>query len=303
MTSYQRGDWVEVLTEAEILATLDGAGALDGLPFMPEMRAFCGRRLRVVRRADRVCVEGEGERLMNDTVFLEDARCDGASHDGCQRACLMFWKTRWLKSAASQDAGRSATIETPAPSLRPLPVPTRSGDRYYCQSTEIARATHRPPKSMVAAARIVVDDLRHNEISGARFVWTIGWLVLNKIHMALGRGLLGQPKGDGSERSKGDLGLKPGDIVTIRPLAEIAKTLDAHGKNNGLSFDSEMRFYHGQHVVERQVERIILETTGKMRTLTKTVTLQGVACQGLCAKNCPRANPIYWREIWLEKKS
>ena len=35
MSRYKRGDLVEVLSEREILATLDGRGALDGLPFMP----------------------------------------------------------------------------------------------------------------------------------------------------------------------------------------------------------------------------------------------------------------------------
>ena len=35
------GDWVEVRSKDEILSTLDSDGRLDGMPFMPEMFAFC----------------------------------------------------------------------------------------------------------------------------------------------------------------------------------------------------------------------------------------------------------------------
>jgi hypothetical protein len=51
----RRGDLVEVKGPAEILATLDERGALEELPFMPEMAALCGQRFQVERRAERVC--------------------------------------------------------------------------------------------------------------------------------------------------------------------------------------------------------------------------------------------------------
>jgi hypothetical protein len=41
------GSLVEVRTPDEIIQTLDAEGALDHLPFMPEMLEFCGRRFRV----------------------------------------------------------------------------------------------------------------------------------------------------------------------------------------------------------------------------------------------------------------
>ena len=56
--TFLAGEWVEVLGAAEIAATLDANGRLDGVPFMPEMLAFCGLTLRVRRRADKTCVEG-----------------------------------------------------------------------------------------------------------------------------------------------------------------------------------------------------------------------------------------------------
>ena len=49
------GDWVEVRSKEEILATLDANGRLDNLPFMPEMFEYCGRRFRVWKRAHKTC--------------------------------------------------------------------------------------------------------------------------------------------------------------------------------------------------------------------------------------------------------
>ena len=49
------GDWVEVRSREEILATLDQNGRLENLPFMPEMLQYCGQRLRVFKRADKTC--------------------------------------------------------------------------------------------------------------------------------------------------------------------------------------------------------------------------------------------------------
>ena len=91
------GDMVEVSSAAEILSTLDANGTLGKLPFMPEMLAFCGHEFRVSRRAFKTCVDDRDMRELDDTVFLEDVRCDGASHGGCDRGCLIFWKTDWLK--------------------------------------------------------------------------------------------------------------------------------------------------------------------------------------------------------------
>jgi len=40
------GEWVQVRTKEEILATLDLNGRLDELPFMPEMLQYCGMTMR-----------------------------------------------------------------------------------------------------------------------------------------------------------------------------------------------------------------------------------------------------------------
>src|SRR5436190_20493355 len=103
------GDWVEVRSKEEILATLDGSGQLEGMPFMPEMFAFCGKRLRVYKRAHKTCdtVFPTRSRLVPGAVHLE-TRCDGQAHGGCQAGCLLFWKEAWLKRVDESAAPATA---------------------------------------------------------------------------------------------------------------------------------------------------------------------------------------------------
>ena len=93
------GDVVEVRSEEDILAGLDERGELNGLPFMPEMLQFCGRRFVVDKIAHKTCdtVNSQGIQRMEDTVHLAGLRCDGSAHGGCQAGCLIFWRTEWLK--------------------------------------------------------------------------------------------------------------------------------------------------------------------------------------------------------------
>jgi hypothetical protein len=109
--SLRVGDWVEVRSKDEILKTLDKNGQLEGLPFMPGMFAFCGKRLRVYKRAHKTCdtvYEYKGRR-MKDAVHLEGVRCDGQSHGGCEASCLIFWKTAWLQALDPAGRDLSAT--------------------------------------------------------------------------------------------------------------------------------------------------------------------------------------------------
>ena len=101
---------MRVREASEIFATLDERGELDGLPFMPEMLKYCGRTFSVTQRADKTCAGDGIVRRMHDAVHLTDVRCDGASHGGCQAACLMYWKEAWLERAGSTGAGASTGI-------------------------------------------------------------------------------------------------------------------------------------------------------------------------------------------------
>ena len=87
-------------------------GTLDGLPFMPEMLKYCGRTLPVAQRADTTCAGAGVVRRMHDTVHLQRVRCDGSAHDGCQAACLMFWKEAWLERAEDAAVKRPSALTT-----------------------------------------------------------------------------------------------------------------------------------------------------------------------------------------------
>ncbi len=95
----RRGDVVVLRSPLEILETLDDSGALDGVPFMPEMLAYFGRRFTVSARVERACdtIEKSGARRMPDTVMLDDLRCDGSGHEGCQAGCRLYWREAWVR--------------------------------------------------------------------------------------------------------------------------------------------------------------------------------------------------------------
>ena len=295
---FVRGDLVEVKGASEIAATLDADGRLEGVPFMPEMAAHCGKRFRVHRRADRTCVEGLGMRRLDGTVFLDEVRCDGASHDGCQRDCLMFWKEAWLKPASQ--SGTAPTPGNPAAvSALAASLPVKQGDKYVCQSTALAEATR--PLGRWAPA-LLLQEVRDGELAPSQLFAILSRSLLNKARVTLGYPAIGALKGPARGGPKGDLKLAPGERVMIKSDAEISATLDPTGRNRGLTFEPDMAAFTGKTFeVAEPIERIILEETGQMRQLTATVTLKGITCNGLCAKNCPRNNPIYWRESWLAR--
>src|SRR5689334_6986790 len=120
------GDVVEVLSEAEILQTLDERGELDSLPFMPEMVRYCGRRMTVYKVAHKLCdtITHGGLRKMTQAVHLREfpndfgARCDGSAHDNCQQQCLIFWKHAWLRKV--EDAATAPAPLSSEPKLLPL---------------------------------------------------------------------------------------------------------------------------------------------------------------------------------------
>ena len=63
-----------------------------------------------------------------------------------------------------------------------------------------------------------------------------------------------------------------------------------------------MTWYCGRRMrVRSPLRKIISETTGHMIHLRDTVILDDAVCEGFCARNCPRANYFYWREIWLRR--
>ena len=152
-TNLSRGDLVQVLSASEILDTLDDDGFLEALPFMPEMVAHCGHRYRVERRADKICdtITYTGSRDLTRSVLLDQLRCDGGAHGGCQAECRLFWKEAWLKRVEPGD--RAATelglADPGAEKLLRQRVArnvksTVDRDRYRCQATELVEGIGAP---------------------------------------------------------------------------------------------------------------------------------------------------------------
>ena len=89
---------VEVKSFKEILETLDSKGRNRGLEFTPEMRKYCGKRFKVLKRVNQMIIEETGKmRQIPNTVILEGVTCDGKAHRGCQRTCFCLWREIWLK--------------------------------------------------------------------------------------------------------------------------------------------------------------------------------------------------------------
>ena len=297
-------DWVEVRSLEEIGRTLDPDGTLDGLPFMPEMIGLCGKTFRVRRRASKVCVEYPGavykmrEFHNNDVVILDTDRCSGADHGDCQRACLMFWKTAWLKRvSAGRPMDMVARIQ---PAAHSIPLKTTSASRkYFCQSTALDQATR-----ALTRQRVVVKCFE-DVSSGSR-----GPLEMVRMVGATLRHYLFRPfraplrVGTLKRTPVAHLNLQPGELVQIKSEDEIVETLDANYRNRGLTCDRGMRtLCGGKFRVRHRLERMISEATGEMRPVEATVTLEGLQC--MCETfhlgGCPREDLAYWREIWLER--
>src|SRR2546428_11659654 len=140
------GDVVEVKQPGEILETLDSDGALDHLPFMPEMIEFCGKRFRVSRRVLKTCMSGSGASTMrsfktSDVVTLDGLRCSGASHDGCQKECMIFWREAWLRKV--DDTGHPSMVNSEAgKKLREGLKTVSSQTKYFCQASELLEYTN-----------------------------------------------------------------------------------------------------------------------------------------------------------------
>jgi len=253
--------------------------------------------MQVARRMRRTCVEGPGLRRLDDTVALEAARCDGAMHDGCQRGCMIFWKAAWLR-LADQAVTIDPTAEAEA-LKRLAALPTRIGDAYSCQSTQLEAATHTLPNLHI---KQLIREVRDGDLRPSGLVRIILRAIANRLRASVGLPELGLIVGQTQKASKGELGLKVGDWVRVKSQEEVRTALDAKSSNRGLSFEPEMTRYLGRvHRVAQVVERIIDERKGKMVRLDRTVVLDQVYCEGLCNKACPRKNPLFWREAWLER--
>lgn len=335
------GEWVQVRSKDEILATLDDHGRLDEMPFMPEMLRYCGRTFQVGKRAHKTCdpAMGIGGRKMRSTVHLENLRCDGSAHDQCDARCLIFWKEAWLKRVApGADASDVQTgSHTPPGAARcteetlfsSLKVPPGDGDSeptYMCQNTQVKFASQ--PVKWWDVRQYVEDYTSGNVTLGqmARAGVYTFWRTLTEAGVGLGAAMRwtydtfqhmigGSPYplrrygvSDGAKTPKALLELHAGDCVRVRSFEEILQTLDSRYRNRGLYFDPDyVPFTEREYKVECRIRQIIDERNGKMiRFSSDAIVLENVVCEGkyaVCRRFCPRAIIPFWREIWLERVS
>jgi hypothetical protein len=327
------GELIEVRSQAEILETLDKNGRLDSLPFMPEMLEYCGRRLRVYKRADKTCdyTQEWSIRRVTDAVHLEDGRCDGSGHSGCEASCLIFWKEAWLKRAASDTVSAenlSKPVTKPAKRsglctvediLAASCVTSPQGEvTYACQATDVTKFTSYmsfwDPRQYIRDLRSGNLDSGHAHSSRGHRILDMVIAVLRLLQSSI-IGLFNdvQQKRQGSRypfiegtatvTPTERLNLQPGELVQVRSKEEIVATLDKTQRNRGLWFDSEMLPYCGGiYRVLRCVHHIVDEKTGKMISMKNPcIVLHGVVCKSEFHRLCPRAIYPYWREAWLTR--
>jgi hypothetical protein len=320
------GELVEVRSAEEIRATLDDNGELDGLPFMPEMLAYCGRRLNVHKVAHKSCdnIGWTGLRRMTEAVHLTDGpsvtRCDGSAHGGCENACSLYWKEQWLKRVDAADPV-TPTPEAGDRILLPLlEVKTRKEPfedgavRYSCQATEMQRAAPQPlPLKDLSQYR---DDIVSGNVSVLGVITSFLVSVFNRaqdlskkllparlrfrggLHWGFLRG------GVTSGRTPTEhLDLVPGELVRIKSREEIMATLDTKLLNRGMGFDAEMARFCGRTArVKARATKCVDEKSGRMLTMKNPcIILEDIVCEGAFNANCPREFVCWWREIWLER--
>ncbi|MFC1635072.1 hypothetical protein ACFL5Z_09540 [Planctomycetota bacterium] len=98
------------------------------------------------------------------------------------------------------------------------------------------------------------------------------------------------------------LNLQVGELVEVKSIDEIRKTLDQDDRFRGLYFMGEMRrFCERRFRVHKKVNRILLESTEEIRNVKNTVLLEGVMCDGHVQCGCDRSCFYYWREAWLKR--
>lgn len=338
LSRFRTGDLVQIRSKEEILSTLTADGRIDGMPFMPEMLKFCGQQFYVGSVAHKTCETAkktyQGRRL-EKTVHVEDLRCDGSAHGGCQAACRLFWRDEWLRPVDNSASTASTNAETAqssvcdeasliASTLR-SPGIADNPPRYSCQATELYDAT--TPLRWWDPRQYLLDITTGNHPARAVFraLWLgavrawlrhtpVGYRAVSQIRKVSHRWLVGGELPDvagtipaGQPTPTGRTDLKPGERVRIKSKSEIAETIGENNRRNrGLSFDQEMVRYCGSvATVHSSVTNIIDENTGEMVHMKQPcIILDGVVCMGEyseCRLMCPRQLPTFWRELWLER--
>ena len=104
------------------------------------------------------------------------------------------------------------------------------------------------------------------------------------------------------------LGLKSGDMVRVKGLAEIERGLDGDSRFDGLYFVRSVmsRFCGEVFPVKRRIGRFFDEGRQRMVRIRDVVILDGVYCEKPAegeepSSGCDRMCFLFWKEAWLER--
>lgn len=296
------GDEVEIKSLEEIQATLDERGCTGGLPFMPEMVRFAGRRGRVFRSVDKIYDYGRtrGMRRLRHCVLVSGLRCDGEAHGTCQALCYLIWHTDWLRKPGEARGATGSRAIAPAevPAVAPDGTPRQ---RYFCQYTELHHA------STPMGAWGVGKELRPlvaGNVTLKTWLVGLGTRLFNQVQsLRRGAGFPARPRVKGLPPIEPER-LVPGDKVVVRPIIEIESTLNDKGKHRGLWFDPDQIKHCGKpRTVIARVDRIIDDAYGQMLTMkTPCILLEGVDYSGETLSFSAQHDLYFWREHWLIKQ-
>ena len=285
---------------------------------MPQMFQYCGQRLKVYKRAHKTCdtvfpVRG---RRVSDSVHL-DLRCNGEAYGGCQAACLIFWKTAWLKPASQN--GTPIVLSSRSEPLRTDPrissASCTEADVYACTSTGDPKVTDGPQYVCQATQlpyftttlhwwdiRQYLEDLTSGNVTVGRFLRGLAYASYNNLinsGIGLGRvlrwlydsfqslyGGIPYPRRSGTilvdqPTPTCALNIQTGELVRVKSYKEILATLNSENKNRGLYFDAEaVPYCGGVHKVRTRLNKFIDEKTGKLVILKNpSLILEGVWCR------------------------
>lgn len=94
-----------------------------------------------------------------------------------------------------------------------------------------------------------------------------------------------------------------GDLVQVRPLQEIKRSLDEAGCLGGLPFMNEMAAFCGRRFrVFRCVDKIFdYGRSQRLRRIEDAVLLDGLRCDGSAHGGCQASCSLLWKTAWLKR--
>ena len=169
-------------------------------------------------------------------------------------------------------------------------------ERFFCQATELPRATEPGEPSWRPGQYLHFLRVRTLTLGG--LLVQFGRPVARRVKW-FAASLDPRPKPP-PVAVEPHLALQPGEWIEVRSKEEILQTLDAHGANRGLAFSTDMYRMCGQRMrVERRLDRVVVEATGRLQTVRDTVVLEGSYCERY--RGCARGMANFWREAWLKR--